>query len=232
MTRLNEDDINLWKKQLAVVRRGKSVRKDIFDLRFTKPSIGKSWNIAEVYETVITDYVYFFEKCLIHDLEFQGKPPYTDPEKVVHESEIEIADEVPNYLEKIIVMWIHAQDMVSRSIVLDKLVSQNKWKTLPGKEIKDFLNISKGYRDRVIRVFMDALLISLIYLIEQLGLVFTAKEQLAIHQKILFDTYKNLISKATEQALNAGIIPQKLDVLLELFQVEALINRTLEVYSD
>jgi hypothetical protein len=231
MTSLSEDDINLWRDLLASVKKNKSVRKDIFDLRFTKPSIGKKWNLAEVYETVITDYVYFFEKCLIHDLEFQGKPPYTNPEKVIHENEIQIADDVSNFLEKMIVMWIHAQDMVSRSIVLDNLIRQNKWKTIPSKEIHDFLNTSKGYRDRTIVVFSDAFLISLIYLIKHLNLELTSEEQFLTHQKILFETYKNLISRATEQALKVGIIPQKLDVLIESFEVESLVNQSLQIYS-
>ena len=231
MTSINSGVLETYRRQHDYVSKNRIERESVWDLRGANASLFKKEKLTDFIGNLMADYVYFFEACVKHDLEFQGKPIRIDQD-MIRDNEISLAQSVENSTVKILKLWVEAQDMLFRSYSRELIVRTNKWTSFPKKEIPEFLRISEGHRLDLISAFEDAFLVSFAYLVKSLNLNLNIESDsdVAKWTPHLIDTYGKILDAAIAGAKEVGVVPRNKEELWELFSVNKIVQSALGMF--
>ena len=230
MTSINSSAINVFYAQRNFMVKNRLIRKSLFDLRgVDRPAIGKKANLAEIYGSLITDYVFYCEACIKHDLEFQGKKAEIDS-NLKQNPEIKLSDHVDDDTTKIIQLWILAQDMLTKSFMRENILKINKWNSYPKTEIDEFLGTSENHRIFLVSAFYDAFFVSYAYLVKKMELNVETEADVEKWASRLESTYRKVIEEARRVAQELGMVARAPEELWELFEINTLLKSGLRIF--
>lgn len=230
MTIFSDSEILHWQNSMAKMPIGWK-RKSTEELGFLKNSRFWKSKLIELYESMRTDYHFYFEKCLQHDYEFQGKPYPTSVDDLKHSENVEIAEEVENASIKIMALWMHAQSMLSRSYFRENVIRFDKRGRIPASEVSDFLISSADNRNHLIFSIKFAFNRSFYYFLWDM---FRGTDNSQV--SIKYESLKALWIKHIQMSITAmaeeGIESRDLGELLETFEVEEMFARYLKILEE
>lgn len=230
MSTFTDSDIQTWKNSIAKMPIGWK-RKSTEELGFLKSSRFWKSKLIELYESMTTDYHFYFEKCLQHDYEFQGIPYPTSVDDLKHSEKIKVAEEVENASIKIMALLMHAQSMLSRSYFRENIIRFDKRGRIPASEVSDFLIISAENRNHLIFSFKFAFNRSFFYSFFDMFRG-TDNSQALINYESLKALWIKHIQMSITAMAEEGIESRDLGELLEAFKVEEMFARYLEILEE